>query len=365
GNGRVFSIPGFMYQSITFIIKSAFSEHTAKWFHLTPFKHVWKSPVTGQIQQIYDKLYCSDAWNDAHDNDNLQKQKQSDGCELERVIASLMFWSDSTQLAQFGHAFVWPIYLFFRNLSKHYCGTPNSGACHPVGFISMLPDSIKNFLSKLYPDKRNHDDTILQCRHELFHAIWALLLDDYLVEAYKNGIEVTCYDGIKRHVFPRIFTYLVDYPEKAIIATIHDKGICPCPWCLSLLSSFGCLGLCFDASSRLLKIQTYLQHKVKSARDAIYKQGIPIKGATVECILKEFSLVPTILTHICHSGVIDCLSPVGFDLFPALVVDLLHQFELGVLKSVLKHLIQMLYAIDPGLVAMLNERLVLSYFLLP
>ena len=34
----------------------------------------------------------------------------------------------------------------------------------------------------------------------------------------------------------------------------------------------------------------------------------------------------------------------------------MHEFELGVLKSVLKHLIRILYTLDPGLVTVLNER---------
>ena len=57
------------------------------------------------------------------------------------------------------------------------------------------------------------------------------------------------------------------------------------------------------------------------------------------------------------------LSPFGVDIFPTLVVDLMHEFELGVLKSVLKHLIQILYGIDEDLVSTLNERLVfLTYY---
>ena len=53
-----------------------------------------------------------------------------------------MFWSDSTQLAQFGHSNAWPIYLFFGNLSKYICASVASGACHPIAFIppvSSLP----------------------------------------------------------------------------------------------------------------------------------------------------------------------------------------------------------------------------------
>ena len=51
-----------------------------------------------------------------------------------------------------------------------------------------------------------------------------------------------------------------------------------------------------------------------------------------------------------------CLSPFDFELFPIFVVDFLHKFELGVLKFVLQHLIQILYAIYSGLVTTLNEQ---------
>ena len=38
------------------------------------------------------------------------------------------------------------------------------------------------------------------------------------------------------------------------------------------------------------------------------------------------------------------LSEHGFNFYPMLVVDLLHEFELGIWKAVLTHLIQILYA---------------------
>lgn len=53
------------------------------------------------------------------------------------------------------------------------------------------------------------------------------------------------------------------------------------------------------------------------------------------------------------------LTNVGQDYHDLFVVDLLHEFEIGVWKSVLTHLIRMLYAI-PGderdCVALLNAR---------
>jgi hypothetical protein len=44
--------------------------------------------------------------------------------------------------------------------------------------------------------------------------IWLLILDDDFVEAYVHGMLITCGNGVKRRIFPRIFTYAADYPEK-------------------------------------------------------------------------------------------------------------------------------------------------------
>ena len=136
GGGQTFSIPGLIYRPLMPVIKAAFLEPLSKFFHLTPFKRIWKSP-SGNEQRLYDELYTSDAWNQAHDE--IQKQRRTDDCKLERVIAGLMIWLDSTQLAQFGHASTWPIYLFFGNLSKYIRASPLvSGACHPIAFIPRV-----------------------------------------------------------------------------------------------------------------------------------------------------------------------------------------------------------------------------------
>ena len=36
------------------------------------------------------------------------------------------------------------------------------------------------------------------------------------MKAYKFGILILCADGILRRVFPRIFIYSADYPEKYV-----------------------------------------------------------------------------------------------------------------------------------------------------
>ena len=136
GNGVTFSVDGLRYRPILDVIRAVLAEVSSKSFHLTPFKRLWKSPITGHEQRVYDELYASDAWNQAHDE--IMKQRRDDGCKLERVVAGLMFWSDSTRLAQFGHASAWPIYLFFGNLSKYARTNPESGCCHPIAFIPSV-----------------------------------------------------------------------------------------------------------------------------------------------------------------------------------------------------------------------------------
>jgi hypothetical protein len=46
------------------------------------------------------------------------------------------------------------------------------------------------------------------------HAVWKFLLDDEFLRVYKYGIVLQCQDGIEQCIYPRIFTYSADYPEK-------------------------------------------------------------------------------------------------------------------------------------------------------
>ncbi|KAI6113867.1 hypothetical protein EDD16DRAFT_1483687, partial [Pisolithus croceorrhizus] len=50
GKERVFTVHGLAYCPLVSVIWAAFMEAASKQFHLTPFKHIWKSPVTGREQ---------------------------------------------------------------------------------------------------------------------------------------------------------------------------------------------------------------------------------------------------------------------------------------------------------------------------
>ncbi|KAF8890440.1 hypothetical protein BD779DRAFT_1438607 [Infundibulicybe gibba] len=338
---KTFTVPGLHFRSLVEVIKSAFSETTARHFHLTPFRRIHQSHTTaGDETRIFDEMYTSDTWINAHNN--LQKQPAEPDCKLERVIAGLMFWSDSTHLTTFGTEKVWPLYLYFGNLSKYLRSKPEFGGCHHVAYIPSIPDRIGEFIASFTGTASRKATLLTHCRRELMHAVWSNLLDDKFLEAYKHGIVLLCPDGIWRRVYPRIFTYSADYPEKVLLAAIRDKGGCPCPRCLVQMSKTDRMGFARDLQSRISGARTYLWDKITTARNLIYNRGYAVASRAVENILQPWSLVPTL------NAFAEKLGPLGLDPYAMLVVDLLHEFELGVWKAIFTHIIRVLYAAVPG-----------------
>jgi hypothetical protein len=131
-----YTIPGFHYWPLVEVIRAAFADVQARAFHILPFQRLWKDPLDGHQERIYDELYTSDAWLEAQDG--LQRLLKEPGCSLEHVIAGLMFFSDATHLANFGTAKAWPLYMYFGNLTKYVRLSPQSGACHLVGFLPSV-----------------------------------------------------------------------------------------------------------------------------------------------------------------------------------------------------------------------------------
>ncbi|KAG6915548.1 hypothetical protein DXG01_010983 [Tephrocybe rancida] len=249
---RIFDVPGLLYQRLTNVVIAAFNDSLTTKFHLSPYKLFHESPITGKQERVFSEI--------------AELPPDDLGCKCEKVIAALMFWSNSTHLANFGTAKLWPIYLLFGNLSTY------------------LPYLI-SFKIK-----------------------------------FRNSI--------------------ANYPEKVLLATIRDKGLCPCPWCLIPKSSVDRMGLVYDIQQRITQARKYVTIWVAVARNSIYKQGLGIGSAAVECLLKPTSSVPTVNAFIDRLGS-------NFPLSDMLVVDLMHEFELGIWKALFIHLIRVLYAVAP------------------
>jgi hypothetical protein len=211
---KTLSILGLTFRKITALIRAEFEGPMFTKFHLSPFKLFRKHPYQNKDERIYSDMTDSDVFINEHDK--VQRAPTDDpACKREKVIAALMFWSDATHLATFGTANMWPIYMLFGNVSKYVRCQPNSGATKHVAYIPSLSDSaqdeIQHFHVKWDTQKR---EILTHCRRELMHGVWKVLLDEDFVHATNYGMVVRCYDGIERRVYPRIFTYSADYPEK-------------------------------------------------------------------------------------------------------------------------------------------------------
>jgi hypothetical protein len=221
-------VKGLMHRSITSIVTSAFQDDSGLEFHMKPFKQMWKPSPDEAAVRIHGELYTSDAFLDV--DKEIRDAPREPGCNLETAVAAIMLWSDSTHLASFGTASLWPIYMFFGNQSKYTRGKPTSSACHHLAYIPsvslwcsplrqgsyclfQLPDIIQDVYAEIY-GKTATATVLTQCKRELMHAIWLLLLDEEFMHAYVHGIVILCADGILRRIFPRFFTYSADYPEK-------------------------------------------------------------------------------------------------------------------------------------------------------
>jgi hypothetical protein len=128
-----FEVPGLHYRSLIAVIKSAFASAPTGSMHLTPFKQHWQH--NGEDQRVWSELYNSDAFYDEHVR---IRRETREATELEIVVAALMFWSDSTHLANFGTAALWPVYLYFGNISKYIRGRPTSFSAHHVAYLPTV-----------------------------------------------------------------------------------------------------------------------------------------------------------------------------------------------------------------------------------
>ena len=179
--------------------------------------------------RVYGEMYTSRAFLESQRE--LLESPPEPGCRAPRAIIALMFWSDETQLTSFGQAKLWPLYMYLGNNSKYQRVKPTSNLCSHVAYFQQvrpmsfprdilltqrvkLPDSFIDFASAFTGRKGPTEELIAHCKREAFHAQWEVLLDDEFTAAWKHGILTQGGDGITRRVYPRIFTYSADYPEK-------------------------------------------------------------------------------------------------------------------------------------------------------
>ncbi|KAG9123570.1 hypothetical protein FRC07_014709, partial [Ceratobasidium sp. 392] len=333
-------------------LHTAFTKNDPRFFHYVPYEARCRDPRTSKDYRTYGEVYESQRMLDHHRA--LQELVLEEPCNLPRCAAEIMVFSDATQLADFGNAKAWPIRVTFGNLSKQERCKPNPKNHFEIAFFPSLPANIQDQLRKLEPGRPIPKTLLTHLRRELFHEVLKHILDDSFLRAWRHGVVIKCADGVTRRVFPRIFSYSADYPEKVLLATIRGmKSLRPCPRCLMPKSEFQNLGLASDFRRRLKLRRIDDQARsdlVRQARSIIYDEGRATTAKRVEILLKPHSYVPV------NNAFSARLRFLGFDVFETLTVDFLHEFELGVWKAVFNHLLRVLHSKRPHSVAILNER---------
>lgn len=127
----------FYYRKITQVFQSALAEQRAERFHTFPFKAFWQPSPDDPEERVYSEIYTGNIWNAWYENIH-GIPRNGEHSDLEQFIIGLLIWSDSTSLAQFGNAELWPIYLYLGNQSKYERAKPNSLSSHHLAYLPKV-----------------------------------------------------------------------------------------------------------------------------------------------------------------------------------------------------------------------------------
>jgi hypothetical protein len=102
-------------------------------FHWHGFKQFWKPSEGKPEQRVYGKVYTSDAFLEMEG-----KLPHIEGCTLEKAIIPLIVYSNLTHLASFRTASLWPIYIWFGNISKYIRLKTSSFSAHHLAYLPSV-----------------------------------------------------------------------------------------------------------------------------------------------------------------------------------------------------------------------------------
>jgi hypothetical protein len=110
------------------------------------------------------------------------------------------------------------------NISKEIRRSPSAHATALVGYIPC-----PSF--QCFEDETNQ--TVAGWR--LFHHCMGQIFDP-LIQAGESGLDMTCSDGLVRHVYPILSVFVADHPERCRVACCKQNR---CPRCLVYPNELG------------------------------------------------------------------------------------------------------------------------------
>lgn len=130
---------GYWYRPLIPHLRTVLTSPDAKRFHYEPYCHWWSKPNSPDPpMRVIDELYTSDTWLTEHEKIQKIHLPPEEPDTYPRAVVPLMFWSDSTHLADFGQAKLWPIYMAVGNQSKYERSKPGNRAMHHLAYIPSV-----------------------------------------------------------------------------------------------------------------------------------------------------------------------------------------------------------------------------------
>uniref|UniRef100_A0A0W0FPN8 Uncharacterized protein n=1 Tax=Moniliophthora roreri TaxID=221103 RepID=A0A0W0FPN8_MONRR len=337
---KIFRVNDIYYRNPLDVIQSEFADTTFHSLHLKLFKEFFRPSPNADVERVYGEM-----------ERDVMKRVPNDN-EHEVVIAALMDASDSTLLANFGTASLWPGYSVLGNLSHYIRLKPSMHALNAILFVPSLPDSFQDFYKEHF-ERLAPDSVLRHCKRELIMLIWGLLfLNPDFIVAYLYGILMHCADDVIRLIFPQLFTHTADYVEKVILASIKFLAECPCLLCLVKKSQISQLGTKADMrhhENKPREDSAFQRDRVEMSRTLMYEKGYSVNNQTMNELLSKWSGLP----H--RNPFSKLLSMIDDNYYKLFCNDLMHEAA-GRWNDAFKHLCRCLYALAKELIQRLNER---------
>lgn len=137
-------VSGIQYRPLLETIYAALDDPETPPFHYTPYKEYWKPFPDSTPERVYGELYSSNAWIEAHDE--VQQLPKTDG--IDHFVLPIILYSDSTHLANFGNASLWPLYMYLGGVSKYMRCKSTEMVCYHLAYIPSVRTSIQLQVNK-------------------------------------------------------------------------------------------------------------------------------------------------------------------------------------------------------------------------
>ncbi|KAH9476946.1 hypothetical protein JR316_0010862 [Psilocybe cubensis] len=133
----------------------------------------------------------------------------------------IQIYSDKTQLALFGKAKGYPVFVRLANLSADVRNSQGRGGAELVGWLPIVPEDEHEKGKKGYVD----------FKRVVWHDSFKKGLES-IAQYSKTGYWAKCGDQKTRYMFPFVFLFAGDYEEQCVMGQNRGKdALEPCPVC--------------------------------------------------------------------------------------------------------------------------------------